>query len=92
MEKWPLRKSLADELPGEVIWRGKSKFWEGSGSGEILTSHAVNKISDEEFAAERDLGKEGEIHSKEELIYYRIFKDHFGKAVPLLEVGRTQFI
>jgi len=92
MEKWPLRQSLVDALPDEVIWRGKSKFWEGSGSGEELSNFAEVKISDEEYAAERDLGIEGQLNSKEELLYYRIFKEFFGDAIPLCEVGRTQFI
>jgi asparagine synthase (glutamine-hydrolysing) len=92
MEKWPLRHGLSDTLPDEVIWREKSKFWEGSGSGETLTSFAEQKISNEEFDAERDLGHYGQIKSKEELIYYRIFKNLFDDAIPLNEVGRTQFI
>jgi hypothetical protein len=92
MEKWPLRQGLVDTLPDEVIWRGKSKFWEGSGSGETLTKFAEGEISDEEFAAERDLGHEGQLNSKEELKYYRIFKEYFGDSIPLAEVGRTQHI
>jgi asparagine synthase (glutamine-hydrolysing) len=92
MEKWPLRQSLADALPDEVIWRGKSKFWEGSGSGESLSVFAEGEISDKEFASERDLGIEGQLNSKEELVYYRIFKEHFGDSIPLSEVGRTQYI
>ena len=92
MEKWPLRESLVDALPDEVIWRGKSKFWEGSGSGETLTNFAEQEISDEVFDAERDLGNEGQLHSKEELMYYRIFREYFGDSIPLTEVGRTQHI
>jgi asparagine synthase (glutamine-hydrolysing) len=92
MEKWPLRQCLADSLPDDVIWRGKSKFWEGSGSGEMLSDFANREISDEEFAAECDLGIEGQLNSKEELLYFRIFKEHFGNSIPLSEVGRTRFI
>jgi asparagine synthase (glutamine-hydrolysing) len=92
MEKWPLRESLSDALPDGVIWRGKSKFWEGSGSGERMTNFAEGEISDEEFNAERDLGFEGRLNSKEELMYYCIFKEYFGDSIPLAEVGRTQHI
>ena len=92
MEKWPLRRGLADTLPDEIIWRGKSKFWEGSGSGETLTNFAEQEITDEVFATERDLGSNGQLHSKEELMYYRIFKEFFGDSIPLAEVGRTQHI
>jgi asparagine synthase (glutamine-hydrolysing) len=92
MEKWPLRQGLVDTLPDEVIWRGKSKFWEGSGSGETLTNFAETAISDEEFLTERDLGDGDQLRSKEELMYYRIFKQHFGDYVPLAEIGRTLHI
>jgi asparagine synthase (glutamine-hydrolysing) len=92
MEKWPLRQGLAETLPEEVIWRGKSKFWEGSGSGETLSSLAKNKITDEEFENERHLGNGDLLNSKEELSYYRIFKNHFGDSIPMDEIGRTQHI
>jgi asparagine synthase (glutamine-hydrolysing) len=92
MEKWPLRQGLADTLPNEVIWRGKSKFWEGSGSGKSLTKYADEAISKEAFLAERDLGSHGQLQSKEELLYYRIFRQHFKDAIPMDEIGRTQHI
>jgi len=92
MEKWPLRQGLADTLPGEVIWRGKSKFWEGSGSGETLSHLAETTVSDEEFETDRFLGNGEQLRSKEELLYYRIFKQHFGDSVPIHEIGRTQHI
>jgi asparagine synthase (glutamine-hydrolysing) len=92
MEKWPLRQGLADTLPEDVIWRGKSKFWEGSGSGETLTNFAETAISDDEFNAGRYLGDGDQLCSKEELMYYRIFKQHFGDHIPLQEIGRTQHI
>lgn len=92
MEKWPLRQGLSDTLPDEVIWRGKSKFWEGSGSGEMLSEYASQEIPDDVFEAERELGNGQPLHSKEELFYYRIFNNYFGDSVPLYEIGRTQHI
>lgn len=92
MEKWPLRQGLSDTLPDEIIWRGKSKFWEGSGSGEMLSEYASQEIPDDVFDAERELGNGQPLFSKEELFYYRIFKKYFGDSVPLNEVGRTQHI
>jgi asparagine synthase (glutamine-hydrolysing) len=92
IEKWPLRQGLVDTLPDEVIWRGKSKFWEGSGSGKTLTTFAETAVSDEEFETDRYLGHGDQLRSKEELMYYRIFKQHFGDNVPLQEIGRTQHI
>jgi asparagine synthase (glutamine-hydrolysing) len=92
MEKWPLRQGLSDTLPEEVIWRGKSKFWEGSGSGESLSRLGETTISDQEFESDRWLGNGDQIRSKEELVYYRIFKQHFGDSIPRQEIGRTQHI
>jgi asparagine synthase (glutamine-hydrolysing) len=92
IEKWPLRQALADSLPGEIIWRGKAKFWEGAGGADLLSHYAEERISDSEFAEERNLGLDGRIRSKEELFYFRIFKSHFGNRVPLSEIGRTRHV
>jgi asparagine synthase (glutamine-hydrolysing) len=92
IEKWPLRHGLADTLPDEVIWRGKSKFWEGAGSGEMLADILEGEITDADFLANRELGNGEQLKSKEELHYYCIFNQIFGSSVPLEEIGRTQHI
>jgi len=92
VEKWPLRQGLSDALPDEVIWRKKVKFWKGAGASSILPQFAEEEISDQEFEAEKDVNAEFQLRSQEELLYYRIFKNHFGGKVPLNEVGRTQHI
>lgn len=92
VEKWPLRKAVADELPDEVIWREKVKFWQGTDAKNLLSVCAEREISDSEFQAERDLRYSFMIRSKEELLYYRVFQRFFGDKVPLDEVGRTQHI
>jgi asparagine synthase (glutamine-hydrolysing) len=83
---------LADALPEEVIWRGKSKFWQGSGTGELLSQYASEKVSDQDFLKGRDLGNDDQLNSKEEYLDYQIFHQYFGDKVPLKEVGRTQHI
>jgi len=92
MDKWPLRKGLADILPDEIAWRDKSKFWEGSGTADLLIKFANSKISNREFSNERTLENGANLRSKEELLYYRIYKKYFGDSIPLKEVGRTQHI
>jgi asparagine synthase (glutamine-hydrolysing) len=92
VDKWPLRQGLASTLPEEVIWRGKSKFWQGSGTGEMLNEFAENVVSDQEFANNADLENGDRLRTKEELIYYRIFHEHFGDKHPYTEMGRTQHI
>lgn len=92
IEKWPLRQGLADELPDRVIWRKKVKFWKGAGVSREMQDCAQQKISDQDFEAERYLAKDFVIRSKEELLYYRIFKQFFGEKVLLSEVGRTRHV
>ncbi|MFU8771768.1 MAG: asparagine synthase-related protein, partial [Anaerolineales bacterium] len=92
IEKWPLRQGLAHTLPDEVIWRGKSKFWEGAGSGEMMADVAEKEIPDDVFLAARDLGNGEQLRSKEELRYYEIFHQFYGESVPLHQVWRTAHI
>jgi asparagine synthase (glutamine-hydrolysing) len=73
-----------------VLHRPKAKFWEGAGVGNILSAYAEEAISDEEFASERKLPDGGRLNTKEELFYYRIFKEHFGEDIDLSLVGRTK--
>ena len=91
-DKWPLRQGLADALPEEVIWRGKSKFWQGSGTGALLSQYAREKVPDEEFLQGRDLGNGDQLNSKEEFLYYQIFREYFHDKIPLKEIGRTEHI
>jgi glutamate synthase domain-containing protein 1 len=82
------------EILKKIDHRGTSSTmsWEGYGLGETLSSLAATTVSDEEFETDRYLGSEDQLRSKEEFLYYRIFKQHFGDSVPLHEIGRTQHI
>ncbi len=90
VEKWILRRAMAGLLPDEVLTRTKSKFWQGAGVGDQLQAHAQEAISDEEFAAERGLDNGATLNTKEELFYYRIFRDTFGSQIDADLVGRTK--
>jgi asparagine synthase (glutamine-hydrolysing) len=86
MEKWIFRKAFEDFLPAEVIWRGKQEFSEGSGSAALLPRYFEETIGDEEF---EDVRKEHPIlRSKEELFYFRIFGNHFGRGAAVDTVGQ----
>ena len=89
-EKWILRLALVDNLPTEVLMRTKSKFWEGSGIGEHFYKYAEGLISDLDFKEERKIKCGWVLNSKEELMYYRIFKEHFGELENLDWMGRTK--
>lgn len=90
VEKWILREAMAGQMPEGVLHREKSKFWEGAGVGDLLAQHAESTISDAAFAAERRLPCGWEVNTKEELMYYRIFREHFGDLGDLSWMGRTK--
>ncbi len=90
MGKWILRKAVEGLLPDTVTWRPKEKFWEGAGVQGTLAAHAEEVVSDAEFAAERAVSDSVTLNTKEELLYYRIFKAQFGDSVDPALVGRTK--
>lgn len=90
VEKWILRHAVADLLPDEVTWRPKAKFWEGAGVTDLLAQSADIQISDKDFKRERTLSNGWKLNSKEELLYYRIFREHFGDMESLDWMGRTK--
>ncbi len=92
VEKWILRQSIFDSLPDVITNRGKAKFWEGAGIEDLLADHAEQQISDADFSNERRLSNGTIIKNKEELYYYRIFKEHFGEFDDLGWMGRTKGI
>jgi len=75
-EKWLLRKAFLGELPDGLLWRGKQKFAEGTGSADVIRREADRQISDREF--ERDAGRAPvPLRTKEEVLCYRLFADRF---------------
>ncbi len=90
VEKWILRQAAEGLLPKTALYRTKSKFWEGAGVCDLFARHAEQRITDNEFMRERTLSNGWTINSKEELLYYRIFKYHFGNLPNLSWMGRTK--
>lgn len=90
VEKWILRRSVADVLPASIVNRPKAKFWEGAGVEDLLAQHAEAHISDADFARQRRLPNGWILNTKEELLYYRIFREHFGEFDNLDWMGRTK--
>ncbi len=90
VEKWILRRALDGALPESVLNRTKAKFWEGAGVGDLMAQHAEERISDADFASERILPNGWTLNTKEELLYYRIFRERFGELSDLTWMGRTK--
>lgn len=80
------------------MWRRKAKFshrdtgtvWQGAGVGELLAQYAEEQITDEEFSLQRTLPNGWTLNAKEELMYYRVFREHFGELRDLPWMGRTK--
>jgi len=90
IEKWILRRAIEGALPEPVLKRTKARFWEGAGVGDRLAQYADERIGDDEFLRERTLPNGWLLNSKEELMYYRLFREHFGDLDDLSWVGRTK--
>lgn len=90
MEKWILRESMRGALPDSVLWRAKAKFWQGAGVEDLLARRAEEKISDADFKHERTLPDGARLNTKEELFYYRIFRERFGEFDDFSWMGRTK--
>jgi asparagine synthase (glutamine-hydrolysing) len=89
-EKWILRQAMRGRLPDRVIKRRKAKFWEGAGVGELLSQYANDQITNDDFNRERTLRNGWLLNTKEELMYYRIFRRYFGEFTDLSWMGRTK--
>lgn len=89
-EKWVLRKAAEAYLPHTIIWRGKEKFAIGTGTADVLREWAASQVSDSDYARHRRLPGGFEIKSKEEMYYYRIFREFFPVEAVLPTMGRSR--
>lgn len=90
MEKWIIRETFKNDLPEELVWRKKAKFSQGVGSEFLMRDYINGKISDAEFSTESEIVPKIYVKSKEELFYWRIFKDFFNpKEKFIQELPRT---
>jgi asparagine synthase (glutamine-hydrolysing) len=74
-EKRLLREAFDGWLPHDLLWRDKAEFGDGSGARDVLSEVTEAAISDDEFEAERG-AVTPPLRTKEELAYYRIFREH----------------
>ncbi len=86
-EKRLLRRAFTGWLPEDLLWREKSQFGDGSGAADVLTRVVEGEISDEEFAEEADV-VDPPLRTREELAYFRIWRDHLRGVRPEKNIGR----
>lgn len=86
IEKWIFRKAFEQHLPDAITWRVKMEFSQGSGSADILPSYFEETLSNEALSVAQ--AEHPMIRSKEELYYFRIFTQHFGRGRAVDTVGQ----
>lgn len=79
--KYILRKVASRYLPETITWRRKDKFWEGSGIEDNLEKRIGTIITDKEFIKNRKLPGGIKLRNKEEVYYYKVFKDCYSNVV-----------
>jgi asparagine synthase (glutamine-hydrolysing) len=86
-EKKLLREAFDGWLPDELLWRDKAEFGDGSGARDVLTAEVEATVSDEEFEAERG-AVDPPLRTKEEVAYYRVWRDHLRGISPERTLSR----
>ena len=86
-EKRLLRQAFEGWIPHDLLWRDKSQFGDGSGAASVLTRPFAESISERELEAERE--RMPALRTREEVAYFRIFREHLGEALrPERTLGR----
>jgi asparagine synthase (glutamine-hydrolysing) len=79
--KFILRKAYENLIPNEVIWRSKAPLEQGTGTW-VLPEYFEEKVANEYFEEKKKLYLEKDdviLTSKEQLVYYELFRKLFGK-------------
>jgi len=79
--KWIMRKAYDGLIPDEVVWRSKAPLEQGTGTW-VLPDYFDKKISVEDFEEKKKLYLEQDdviLTSKEQLVYYEIFRKLYGR-------------
>jgi len=87
--KYVLRRAYKDLLPKEIVWRRKRKFSDGAGSMNLMAAMAEKLVSDREFEMRGKLRGGKSVRTKEEMLYYEIFRRHFPSESAISSVGLT---
>jgi asparagine synthase (glutamine-hydrolysing) len=86
-EKALLREAFEGWLPHDLLWRGKSQFGDGSGAASVLTQKLTDSVTEADFERDKFL-VEPPLRTREELAYFRMFREHLVAVRPELTLGR----
>jgi asparagine synthase (glutamine-hydrolysing) len=84
-EKWILRKTFADLLPPEIVWRDKEQFDEGSGTAAMLSDVIESVMPEHEADAYRQEYTAANLRSAEECFYHKTVRNVFSKPKAILD-------
>jgi asparagine synthase (glutamine-hydrolysing) len=79
--KWLLRKAYDGLIPDEVVWRSKAPLEQGTGTW-VLPEYFDKTIATKDFEEKKKLYLDKDdviLTSKEQLVYYEIFRKRFGR-------------
>jgi asparagine synthase (glutamine-hydrolysing) len=89
VEKWILRKAFEDLLPGEIVWRVKEQFDEGSGTADVMSTILAKWMTAKEAERYQAQHSTARLRSAEEAVYHRLLLEAFPKPdVVLANIGR----
>jgi asparagine synthase (glutamine-hydrolysing) len=88
--KYVLRRAYEGLLPREIVWRRKRKFSDGAGSVDIMAAEAERTVSDRRFEMRSRMLGGKRVRTKEEMLYFEMFRKHFPSASAISSVGFTQ--
>ena len=83
-EKWVLRKAGESLLPGEIVWRDKEQFDEGSGAVGLLSETVDGWMSPSEATQYAERHPEARLRSAEECLYHKILCEAYTDPAPVL--------
>ncbi|MBY6275188.1 asparagine synthase B [Symbiobacterium thermophilum] len=87
--KWILRRGAEQYLPPAIVWREKQKFAIGSGIAQLLEHYAAEAVPDAAFRRARS-PKGLPFASKEEFLYWSLFRERYGREDVLALMGRSR--
>lgn len=85
VEKWILRKAFEDVLPGEIVWREKEQFDEGSGTVDLLSAGLEQYMPESEWPAYSNEYSSQKLRSFEEGVFHKIVSDVYSNPEIIYE-------
>jgi len=90
VEKWIFRRAFEGVLPQAITTRLKQEFSQGSGLATLLPAYFDEHIGDDELTQAREVHPF--VRSKEELHYFRLFREHYPSESAVRTVGQWPYL